>query len=326
MPTRSLVPVRPSHDHPIAVAGPVFLDVIMTGLEHAPRLGEEQWGASCTMTPGGWANQAVSLARLGLPVALRTELGQDETGGLVRAALADAGLDLSGCVSAPAQNVTVSLAYDGDRAMTTAGSDTAVRLAGWEISPSVLVTDLRHVARNEEPVRGWRSGAAPTAVVGDVGWDASGRWSAADLEPLELIDVFTPSDAEAQRYTRTDSPRDAARALARRGPLAVVTCGADGVVACSGDEEVVLPAAPVDAIDTTGAGDDFTAGLVAGLAAGLGLRASLSLASVTGGLAVGRPGGSLGAPSLAEAAGWALAAGLPTGPSGFDLSFTDLLG
>ena len=190
--TSRVIPVAPSPARPACAVGPLFLDVIMTGLDHAPRPGEEQWVRDCAMMPGGCANQAVALARLGLPVLLRSSLGQDRAGALVRTMLEEEGIDLSACESTDRQNVTVSLAFDGDRAMTTVGSDAAPSLEGLGVVPSVLVTDLRAVAANESVVRDWRSGNAPTAVVGDVGWDDTGRWAPTDLQPLEHVDVFAP--------------------------------------------------------------------------------------------------------------------------------------
>lgn len=319
--TSRVIPVAPGPARPACALGPLFLDVVMTGLEHAPRPGEEQWVSECAMMPGGCANQAVALARLGLPVLLRSSLGQDRAGALVRTMLEEEGIDLSACESTDRQNVTVSLAFDGDRAMTTVGSDAAPSLEGLGVVPSVLVTDLRAVAANESVVRDWRSGNAPTAVVGDVGWDDTGRWAPTDLQPLEHVDVFAPNKDEALRYTRTETPIEAARILAQRVPLVVVTCGADGVVACSTDEEIVLPAAPQRPVDTTGAGDSFTAGLVRALAAGASLRAALTLGSLTASRTVGLPGGSAAAPTLEEVRLHAASLDLP---EDYDLSVLDL--
>ena len=321
MSTSRVIPVAPGPARPACALGPLFLDVVMTGLYHAPRPGEEQWVVDCAMMPGGCANQAVALARLGLPVLLRATLGRDRAGGLVRTMLEEDGIDLSSCEAVDRQNVTVSLAFDDDRAMTTVGSDASPALEGLGVLPAVLVTDLRAVAANESVISGWRSGDAPTAVVGDVGWDDTGHWDPADLEPLDQVDVFVPNEGEALRYTRTDTPLEAARVLARRVPLVVVTCGADGVIACSADEEIALPATPQRPVDTTGAGDSFTAGLVRALAAGAGLRAALTLGSLTASRTVGLPGGSAAAPTLEEVRLHADSLELP---EDYDLSVLDL--
>ena len=113
-----------------------------------------------------------------------------------------------------------------------------------------------------------------------------------------------------------------ARALAERVPVAVVTCGSRGVVACDGAQEIVLPAAPAQAVDVTGAGDSFAAALTWALIHSLPLRAALSLASIAASLTVEHPGGSTGAPTPARLA--ARARRTEPGP-GYDLSFLDLL-
>ena len=53
----------------VLVAGPLFLDVVMGPLGHAPVPGQEQWVPGCALAPGGAANQAVALARLGARAA-----------------------------------------------------------------------------------------------------------------------------------------------------------------------------------------------------------------------------------------------------------------
>lgn len=312
----------PTREFPVCVLGPVFLDVIMTGLAQPPAPGEEHWVPGCEIMPGGSANQAVALARLGLPVALCCYLGRDRAGALVRSMLAEEGVDLAWARDTARQSVTVSLAYDGDRAMITRGSQEAPPLSSAPLAPAILIANLSTLARNRTPVTAWRRSHTPATVIAQAAWDPTGRWDPADLEPLSLADVFVPNDVEATHYTRTSSASQAARALARRVPLAVVTCGERGLVACDGAEEIVLPAAPVQAVDTTGAGDSLTAGLAWALAHGLPLRAALSAACLTASLTVGRPGGSTNAPTAAQVA--AHARRLSLDPA-YDLGFLDLL-
>ncbi|WP_172192350.1 carbohydrate kinase family protein [Actinomyces faecalis] len=318
----SAVRPAPGSDHPVCVIGPLFLDVVMTGLRHAPRPGEEQWVDQCAIMAGGCANQAVALARLDLPVTLRSYLGTDQAGRLVRTHLEAEDIDLGSCPEVPTQSVTVSLSFDGDRAMTTAGSDESPALDGVQTTPSAVVADLRAVETGRAALEHWSTQAHPPVVLGDVGWDDTERWDPADLDPLDLVHVFVPNEVEAQRYTRTRSPHDAARALAERVPLAVVTCGPQGVVAVSEGQEISLPAAPVTPLDPTGAGDSFSAGLLWGLAHRLSLRGALSFASLTAACTLRAPGGSANAPRLPHVAQLARSLELP---DGYDLSFLDLI-
>lgn len=305
----------------VCVVGAVFLDVVMGGLEHAPRPGEEQWVPECALTPGGAANLAVAAARLDLPVSLVAYLGSDAAGRLVEDMLLQEGLALDGAVRTERQSVSTCLFFDGDRAITTFGVDAAPPLPDGP-APGALLADLGSIGSNLDVVRAWRAGSHPTWVLGDVAWDPTGTWDPMDLEPLAVVDAFTPNDGEALRYTRTDSVADAARLLATRVGTVVVTCGAQGVVAL-GEEEVRLGAPTVRAVDTTGAGDTFAAALAWAHLHGLGLRAAVSAAVLAATLTVTTPGGASSAPTLDKVA--AFARSRLSELQGYDLTFLDLL-
>jgi ribokinase len=96
---------------------------------------------------------------------------------------------------------------------------------------------------------------ASTAPLAAYGID---RWLA-DTAAATLV---LPNADEARLLTGCADPADAARALARRHPVAVVTLGADGALWAAGEVLVHRPARPARVVDTTGAGDAFTAGLL----------------------------------------------------------------
>ena len=82
-------------------------------------------------------------------------------------------------------------------------------------------------------------------------------------------DILIATTAEATLLTGAGDPEAAARALAERHGVAAVTVGRDGAWACErGNAAVHVPAVVVDAVDPTGAGDSFSAGLIAGLLRG----------------------------------------------------------
>ncbi|MCC3770790.1 carbohydrate kinase family protein, partial [Streptomyces sp. UNOC14_S4] len=143
-------------------------------------------------------------------------------------------------------------------------------------------------------------------VFADVGWDETGRWDPADLADLEHCEAFLPNAEEAMRYTRTDCPRAAARALAEKVPVAVVTMGERGAYAVDSGtgESAEVPAIAVEALDPTGAGDVFVAGFVTGTLAGWPLADRLAFAGLSAALSVQEFGGSLSAPGWVEIAAW----------------------
>jgi sugar/nucleoside kinase (ribokinase family) len=102
--------------------------------------------------------------------------------------------------------------------------------------------------------------------------------------------------SEAERLTGRPTAEEAALALAEVVPTAVVTCGPDGAVAASDGALHNTPAPSVDAVDTTGAGDLFTAAYVWGDLAGLPLEERLRRAVGYASLSVLTPTATAGAP------------------------------
>ena len=82
------------------------------------------------------------------------------------------------------------------------------------------------------------------------------------------------------------------------GNVVVVTLGAEGAAFDDGERQGYLPALPVDARDTTAAGDIFHGAFAFALLKAMDLRKALQLASVAAGLSVQKPGGRPSAPGL----------------------------
>jgi ribokinase len=113
---------------------------------------------------------------------------------------------------------------------------------------------------------------------------------------LHLVDVLTPNEVEARVLTGRSphdkvSPEDIAHELISAGVKHVImTLGENGALLVTESGSERFPALAVRAVDTTGAGDAFNAGLATALAWGATLEESVKLAIVTGGLAVTREG------------------------------------
>ncbi|MDO5724484.1 MAG: carbohydrate kinase family protein [Flaviflexus sp.] len=286
----------------VYVAGALFLDVVMCGLAHAPRPGEEQWVSGTGVMPGGIANQAVACSRLGLAPSLLTYIGTDRVGRWVREMLEEDEIDLSLARTTERQNITCSLVFDGDRSLTTCGRDDAPLPSGSELIPDVVMASLGYLRTAAEHIRRWRAGGA--IVIADTGWDPTGAWDVADLEVLADADVFVPNCAEAEHYTRTLGPDRAAAKLLDYVDTAVVTCGAAGIQLARRGEVVAMPALEVDPVDTTGAGDAFSAGLAAGLARGVDIDLAVELGQAAAGWTVSHIGGSASSPHAEELLEW----------------------
>ncbi len=317
----------------VCVAGPLVLALVMGPLEHAPRAGEEQISPTSSIAPGGSANQAIALARLGLDTELICSIGIDEAGALVRQMLTAHHVDLEHAARVPSQAITVALGFEEDRALTTSGDLKVPALSKLRAAPHALVAELGVLADNADTLREWRQRGSVerigegaemidrTWVLSECRWDPTGRWKQSDLDPLQYVDVFSLNEHEAVSYTRKSDAKSAARQLLWQVPGVVVTRGAEGVFAVIDDEEISLPAAPARTIDPTSAGHAFSAALVYARVKGLHPRAAVSMAMLAAARSTESMGSFLAAPTLQELCEWTKTCEVP---EGYDLAFLDL--
>jgi sugar/nucleoside kinase (ribokinase family) len=296
--------------HDLLVIGDANPDLILTG-DVEPAFGQvEKLVDHGYLTLGGSASiVAAGAARLGLRTAIAAVVGDDALGRVQAAALAEAGVGTSGLIVDPDRptGVTVVLSRGDDRAILTALGTIGALTAGQV--DSALVTGARHVHVSsyflqpalgaDLPVLLRAARDAGAGVSLDTNWDPSGRWDVGAL--LSLVDVFLPNLAEAQAITGERDAAAAAVALARTVPVVVVKLGADGALARAGDEVARAVPPTVEVADTTGAGDSFAAGFLAGRLRGWPLPRALELACACGALSTRAAGGTDAQPDLDEA-------------------------
>ena len=238
----------------------------------------QRGGRTLAAHPGGSpANVALGLARLGVSVTLKTRLGRDAFGEMISAHLEASGVLVDG---GPEGGVSTSLAI----ATLAAGIASYDFRIDWDVGPlaplpiearclhtgslaTVLppgeasVVDLVEREHKRGRVTVSYDPNVRPALLGDA---ARAR---PDIERLvALSDVVKVSD-EDLRWLYPDRPdEDVAQAWLASGPaLVVVTRGGAGVYAVSAGLELHRRAVPIDLVDTVGAGDSFTSGLLDGL-------------------------------------------------------------
>ncbi|TWP49068.1 carbohydrate kinase family protein [Lentzea tibetensis] len=280
-------------DNDVYLSGLLFYDLVFTGLPKPPTPGEEVWTVDMGSGPGGIANFAVALARLGMRPVLSAAFGDDLHGRHCWDVLEAEGVDLS-CsrrFAGWATPVTVALAYDDDRALVTHGATPP----SFEVTPPSTAASIVHIAPDSDL-------DLPGLVFADVGWDPTQQWRPDVLDQLKHCHAFMPNEVEAMAYTRTDTPELAAARLAEIVPIVVVTRGRDGAVAIDAisGEQASVNGDDVVAVDTTGAGDVFGAAFVHATLAGMPLADRLRFANRAASISVQRVGGALAAPRLEE--------------------------
>lgn len=289
-------------------AGQVFFDIVFTGLPQMPMPGTEGWAPGMGSSPGGLANMAVAMRRLGLRTWLAAAFGDDLYGDYcwdTLAAQEDIDLSASRRFDGWHSPVTVSLAVGKDRTMITHGHQAPQTLDQMIGSPPAVRACFAALTLDEQKwVKHARDSGA--LVFADLGWDATEQWSASMLAKLQTCDVFLPNAHEAMTLSRLDDPIKAAHSLAEHVPVVVVTRGRHGAYAIDQrtGETADVPGLKVEAIDPTGAGDVFGSAFLVGTLAGWPLADRLRFANLCGALSVQHFGGSLAAPGWGEIMSW----------------------
>jgi sugar/nucleoside kinase (ribokinase family) len=290
----------------LVVATPVFLDLTFVGLESLPVLGEERFAAELLRSPGGGAITAVAAARLGLSVAVAAPLGDDVAGDLVRAWLAEEGVERIAGRSAARTPTTVVLPFGGDRAMVTV--DPGVRASAADVAARAP----RAVAASLDQLYVVPAGASAYVTCGD---DDARAYVGRPPEALGGARAFFINRREALRLTGEATAEDAAGTLAGLAETVIVTLGAEGAIACSGGEIVAAAAKPVERpVDSTGAGDLLVAAYIWADLRGADPADRLRWAVLYASLAVTMPTGVGGAVKEAELIEAGVARGLTAPP------------
>ncbi|WP_329167458.1 PfkB family carbohydrate kinase (plasmid) [Streptomyces sp. NBC_01717] len=243
---------------------------------------------------GGPANVAVGLGRLGMSPTLAGGLGEDAFARMLEERLDSAGVDLSLCVRSGLPTALAVSDSDGAGASYN---------CHFKETASFQLPDLRPTLSRFEAVYvgGLAAVVDPAARVVAATARAAARTSLLVVDPnvrefgmlepvvcrgllrglVSLAHVVKASDEDLVRLWPGRDPEAIARTLARAGRLIVMTRGAHGSTAFTADAEPFsVGAAPMDVLNTIGAGDAFTAGMLSWLGT-TGIRLGRSAAALT---------------------------------------------
>ena len=305
------MPAPAAHAAKVLVVGDVNPDLLLRG-DVTPAFGQrEQLLDGAELVIGGSAGiTAHAFARLGRPVALVAAIGADSLGAGQRRDLAAAGVDVAPLLERPGlgTGVTIVFSRGDDRAILTYPG-TIPTLTAAEVEAAVGTTGVTHVhvaslylqpeliPHLPDVLRRVRANGCTVSL--DTNDDPAGTWHGV-AELLGHVDVLLPNRNEVLALaggTAAD-PQQAARELARRGPLVVVKDGRAGAFAVTPDGSVESAAgldAPV--VDSTGAGDTFDAAFLDAWLGGAPLAECLAVAVRAGAWCVGAVGGTAGQPT-----------------------------
>ncbi len=292
------------HTCDVVVLGDYFFDIIITGLKELPRLGAELFGDHLEMTPGGAYINSVALHRLGVHAEWAAHLGNDLLSAFVlnearREGLCEA---LFQHHATPLRKLSVSFSYPHDRgfisycdAFETEWPLDAIggRLPRWVMNPPFSGEKYAH--QFIQAIHGFGAQVYIDSQFVDFTLDVPGI-----EKTLGMADVFTCNQSEAACLTGLADPQKSAEKLGQFCRLVVVKCGPQGAFAQVGTRQYHSPALQVQVVDTTGAGDSFNAGFLAGCLQGCSIETCLRYGNICGGLSTTRCGGASAAPTLEQ--------------------------
>jgi len=262
----------------LTVVGSINADLYLR-LARLPQPGETIPGRDAAVRPGGkGANQAAAAARLGAGVRFIGQVGDDSYAGLLRTAVADCGVDtalLTG-VSGPSGQAMILLQDDGENAIILVGGANQAWTGLSSAAEAAISGSQVILLQREIPDAINRRVAAVAHAAGvPVVLDAGGADAPLDPAWLAQVAVLSPNETELARLTGLDTSTDAAVLSAAQGLLArgvgsvLVKLGSRGSVLLeSGQSPVPFGIFAADVVDTTGAGDCFTAAYAVALVEG----------------------------------------------------------
>jgi sugar/nucleoside kinase (ribokinase family) len=301
---------------PVVALGAHILDVLGRPVaEIPPGQGSVRLAEIRATAAGTAAGTAVDLAKLGAQVLAVGALGDDLIADMVISAMARHGVDTSGLVRKPGVQTSATILpirANGERpALHVPGATPLLELAD---------IDTDRVRASRALLIGAPDALGPLAAGGLTEVAAAARQAGAlvvidvlypgrpqDLERLggllAAADWFAPNADQLLALTGRD---DLATAIADIQALgtggAAVTLGADGCLVAwpGGGPPLALPALPAEVVDTTGCGDGFTAGLLAGLLLGADPDEAAWLGTACGALVATGLGSDAGIESLGQ--------------------------
>jgi ribokinase len=285
----------------VLVIGSINMDLVQE-VERAPEGGETLLGRRYSYVPGGkGANQAVAAARLGLRVTFVGRVGGDAHGRTLLEHLSRERIDREGLIADIREQTgfaAITVESSGqNRIVVFPGANLAIRVEdvvrAFERRYDAILVNLEiPQAIVEEVCR--LGGEKKVPVILDAGPARD-----FDFRQIQGLEVISPNESETRAFTGLPCGTEAEAVQAARkladltsSRFAVLKLGERGALLYASEtgQSHYFPGYPVKAVDTTAAGDGFTAGLAAQYLLGGDMQRAVRYANVVGALTVTRLG------------------------------------
>lgn len=295
----------------VLVVGSLNMDFVVN-VDMAPLPGETKSAKKFTLVPGGkGANQAYALGRLGVNVSMIGAVGKDEYGTKLIANLKDAKVNTKRILKM--NNINTGSAFitvlnNGENSILTVGG--ANKLLDKDIIDKnidlIRKSDII-VMQLEIPIDVVLYVAKLAKLLGKtVIIDPAPASSNIPDELFKYVNIIKPNETELQilsgmELVKEEDYINAARILINKGvDKVIITLGANGSLLVTKDDYKKFAALKVSVVDTTAAGDSFTAGLIKGLSEGKVLDEAIRYGHIVSSIVVTRHGAQTSIPTKLE--------------------------
>ncbi len=291
-----------------AVAGSINMDMILN-MQKVPEVGENLTGTSYGYANGGkGANQATALARLGAKTKMIGKVADDENGRQLLENLIKNGIDVSGVSTEGSQTGLAVIILDGEgrnRIVVYEGANAEIDAnEAAECITDELDLLLVQFETDEKVVTECVNKAVKNNIVTVIDCGPAKNFA---LEKMQGATVITPNESETKAltgiYPETDADiLEASKILFERSKAkyAVLKLGERGCSVWDGKNLRLMPAYPSKVVDTTAAGDCFTAAMALELIRSGDIYAACDMGNKAGSIAVSRMGADASVPSVEE--------------------------
>ncbi len=300
----------------VACIGILVADVLAKPVDRIPPKGLLGLIDGISLYSGGCAmSAAIDMAKIGIDTAVLGKVGNDSFGGFLKNTLVENKVNIDGLCIDPAAQTSASVVLsdskgertflhcvgangtfsEGDIHWSVIENSRIVFVAGTFLMDTFDGVQCANVLKRCKDM-------GKTTVL-DTAWDSKGRWLTLLEACMPYIDVFLPSIDEAIALSGKENPEDIAAVFFDKGVGKVaIKLGDRGcyLQENKGDKGIIVPPFKVKAIDTTGAGDSFCAGFIAGLVKGMDFVSCGRFANAVGAHCVSALGATTGIKSMAE--------------------------
>lgn len=297
----------------VVALGDINVDIIAQ-FPLYPAKGQDALAYSTEFHCGGSAaNTAMALAWMGLDVILISRVGPDSLALKALNSLRDAGVIPSGLQRDPAAMtglMYVVVTPDGERTILGHRGANVFTDPAQIREEDVAAARLFHLSGYALLAEPQRSAALLSLEIAcrhdrivsvDPGMSVPQAALDAMRALLPVIDIFLPNLAEAQQLTGLEAPERCAEAMLDEGvEVVVLKLGEDGCLVSRREGTFHVPGFAVEARDTTGAGDYFAAGALAGFLGGLDWHSAAVLGNAMGAMAAAQVGAGTSVPEARE--------------------------